>query len=187
MLRSGCGRSGDTARAHVRREDRLPLLRVSFKPAGAARRSPACSGQRESVSSRTGNGSNWGTGRQSSALVVPERAVQHYPPCPNKRTRSIWEQAGSRHWCRVMRPLFLLDARPVAVVQPAGKKEGWAACADVDHSSHQRAGWARLCWAEPRSARLWGRPQNCAEGRGALQLASSPPFASARSGAGVPC
>lgn len=73
--------------------------------------------------SGTGNGSKWGTDRQSSAPVVPEHAAQHYPR-PNNDPAPSGNRRDPGNGVALCGPLFLLDARPVAVVQPAGKQEG---------------------------------------------------------------
>lgn len=84
MLRSGFGRSGDTARAHARREDRPRPTAVGANPLVQQDDRPGVPGSGGSASIMTGNGSrsNWGTGRQSSAPVVPEHAAQHDPLTP---------------------------------------------------------------------------------------------------------
>lgn len=55
--------------------------------------------------------------------VVPEHAAQHYPR-PNNDPAPSGNRRDPGTGVALCGPLFLLDARPVAVVQPAGKQEG---------------------------------------------------------------
>lgn len=76
------GEAGTRHGSHARREDRLLPLRFGANPLVQQDDRPGVPRSGGSALSRTGNGSNWGTDRQSSAPAVPEHTAQYHLLAP---------------------------------------------------------------------------------------------------------